>query len=143
MVLIVAALESVAPPTSVVLTVGMKLIKQVPFTYLMIAFLIIDYKLLGVTNYCGGDMQTPIAISRERATEDNSVEFPALLSTGDDEGCEDFNFFADDHAWEVSVHDGACTEIYATYNGEEYFFHQLHFHYPSEHTFNGYHDAEV
>ena len=98
---------------------------------------------IGVTNFCGGDIQTPIALSKQWATENSSIEFPALLTTGNDQGCENFNFFADDHAWELSVHDGACTELYANYNGEKYYFHQLHFHFPSEHTFNGFHDAEV
>ena len=51
--------------------------------------------------------------------------------------------FGDDHAFEVSVHDAECENLYAEYGGEEYTFLQLHFHYPSEHTFNGYHSAEV
>jgi len=95
------------------------------------------------TNYCGDSAQTPIDLSFSKATDDNSIEFPTFMTTGDYDGCDDFNLFADDHAFEISAHDAACEKLYAEYDGEEYFFHQLHFHFPSEHTFNGFHSAEV
>lgn len=91
---------------------------------------------------CGGSHQTPIAITNDVVTRDDSIEFPHFEVTGD--GCGDFNMFSNDHAWEVSFADQECTNLTVSWKGDTYEFLQMHFHFGSEHTIGGGHnDLEV
>ena len=91
------------------------------------------WSLAGASNSCAGSKQTPINLVA--ANIDQTLSPPEFIVT--DGGCDKWVQFGDDHAFEVSFADKACTNLKLKYGGTTYTFLQFHFHAPAEHAVAG------